>query len=88
MSGPTLRERLKPAELVGMAAIVAVVIGVVVEVVTRGELEFAAVFAIVAFIVSLLALAMLALVSTSGPQDRGADGPVLLKPKPPRRSRR
>lgn len=88
MTAPSLRERLKPAELVGMAAVVGVVIGVVVVVVTRGELEFAAVFAIVAFIVSLLALAMLALLSTSGPQDRGSDGPVLLKPKPPRRSRR
>ena len=88
MSGPTLRERLKPAELVGMAAVVGIVIGVVVVVVTRGELEFAAIFAIVAFILSLLALAMLALLATTGPEDRGADGPVLLKPKPPRKPRR
>ena len=87
MTAPTLRERLKPAELVGLAAVVGVVIGVVVVVVTRGGWEFAAVFAIVAFILSLLGLAMLALVSTSGPQDRGADGPVLLKPKPHRKPR-
>ncbi|MGN6743680.1 MAG: hypothetical protein ACTHJL_10340 [Amnibacterium sp.] len=81
------RQRLKPVELVVMAAIVAVFVGVVVLLSTR-EIELASIFLGVAFIATLLLLAMFALVE--GP-DRPADPsetPVLMQERPPRRKDR
>lgn len=83
----TRRERLKPVELVVMAAIVAVFIGVVVLVATR-ELALASIFLGVAFIVTLLLLAMFALVDGSDSAADPSEGPVLMRPDPERRPRR
>ena len=66
MATPTRSERFRPAELVGLALVVAVFAGAVVGFSTR-EFKLAAIFAGVAFIVALLALAMLALVAGSNP---------------------
>lgn len=60
MSSPSRKDRLKPLEYIVMAAIVAVFIGLVVLLSTR-EPVLALVFFGVAFIVSLVVLAMLAL---------------------------
>lgn len=60
MTRPTLRERLKPVELVGFAAVLAVFAGVVTLVGTR-QIELSVILAGIAFIVALLVLAMLAL---------------------------
>jgi hypothetical protein len=60
VTAPTRKERLRPLELLVMAAVVAVFIGLVVWGSTR-ELGLGAVFCGVAFIVSVLTLAMLAL---------------------------
>jgi hypothetical protein len=60
VSTPTRQDRLRPLELVGMAAIVAVFIGLVVLGSTR-QLILALVFLGVAFIVSLVVIAMLSL---------------------------
>lgn len=60
MTGPSLRERTRPLELVGLSAVLAVFTGVVVLMSTR-DLVVALVFAGVAFIVGLVVLAMLAL---------------------------
>lgn len=57
---PTRRERLRPVEFLVMAAIIAVFVGLVVFGSTR-QLELALVFFGVAFIVSLVVIAMLAL---------------------------
>lgn len=78
MSRPSRRERFRPAELVGLSAVAAVFVGVVVLLATR-QLELTLIFAGVAFILALLGFAMLAL-AESPPKDP-ADGPVLL-PKP------
>jgi hypothetical protein len=83
---PTRRQRLRPVELVVMAALVAGFIGVVVLITTR-DLPLASIFAGVAFIVALLVLAMLALVETSDPTDPG-EGPVLMRERPAKRKRR
>ncbi len=76
---PTRRQRLKPLELVAMAAVTAVFVGGVVLLATR-ELELAAIFCGVAFILSLLLLAMFALVET-GDDAEPSDEPVLMRPK-------
>lgn len=60
MTRPTLRERLKPVELVGFAAVLGVFAGVVTLIATR-EPQPAVILAGIAFIVALLVLAMLAL---------------------------
>jgi cyanate permease len=84
---PTRRQRLRPLELVVMAALVAGFVGVVVLVTTR-DLSLASIFAGVAFIAALLLLAMLALVETSDPTDP-SEGPVLMRERErKRRSRR
>ena len=59
-SAPTRREKLRPLEFLVMAAIIAVFVGLVVFGSTR-QLELALVFFGVAFIVSLVVIAMLAL---------------------------
>lgn len=60
MSAPSRRDRTRPVELLGLSAIFAVFVGLVVLISTR-ELELALIFAGIAFIVSLVVLAMLAL---------------------------
>lgn len=57
---PSRRDRLRPFEYVVISAVIAVFIGLVVLLSTR-ELTLALVFAGIAFIVSLVVIAMLAL---------------------------
>jgi hypothetical protein len=80
---PSLRDRLKPAELVGLSAVVAAFVGLVTLIATRIP-ELALIFTGIAFILALLLLAMLALVASEPPKEQ--DGPVLL-PKPKDRPR-
>ena len=75
MSRPPLRQRLKPLELVGMAAGLGVFTGAIAVAGTR-EWQLAAIFAGIAFIVALLVLAMLAL-AAGGPEDEADERPVL-----------
>jgi energy-converting hydrogenase Eha subunit C len=77
VTSPTRRQRLRPIELVVMAALVGGFVGVVVLVTTR-DVSLASIFAGVAFIAALLLLAMLALIETSDPTDP-SDGPVLMR---------
>jgi hypothetical protein len=86
MTGPSWRERLKPLELVGLAAILGVFAGGIGLVGSR-SLELALIFAGVAFIVGLLVLAMLALAAGDS-HGTDQDGPVLDRQRPPRRPRR
>ena len=88
MSGPTRRERFRPFELVGIAAVLGAVAGATVLVGTR-DLRLAVIGAGIAFIVGLLVLAMTAL--AAGTPHDPADGPVLDRERPrrerPRRRR-
>jgi membrane protein implicated in regulation of membrane protease activity len=70
---PTRRDRTRPAELIGLSAIIAVAIGVITFFGTRTFL-LAAEFAGVAFIVSLVVFAML-LVAISPRRGGDDDGP-------------
>lgn len=83
MTRPSWRERLKPLELVGMAAVLGVFAGVIALVGTR-SVELSAILAGIAFIAALLVLAMLAL-AAGDPRDGTDDRPVLEREKPPRR---
>jgi hypothetical protein len=58
--GPTRRDRTRPAELIGLSAVIGVVIGIIVFFSTR-NLLIGAEFAGGAFIVSLVVFAMLLL---------------------------
>ena len=60
MAAPSRRDRTRPVELIGLSAIFGVFVGLVVLMSTR-ELVLALIFAGIAFIVSLVGLAMLAL---------------------------
>lgn len=60
MAGPSRRDRTRPAELLGISVVLAVFAGLVVLMSTR-DLALSAIFFGVAFIVSLVVLAMLAL---------------------------
>ena len=75
MSGPTWRERLKPVELVGFAAVLGVFTGVVTVLATR-DVQDAVILAGIAFIVALLVLAMLAL-AAGAPADPDDERSVL-----------
>ncbi len=68
MTTPSRRDRLRPAELLGISAIVAVFVAVVVLISTR-EPNLAVIFLGVAFIVVVVVLAMLQLASTSDQDD-------------------
>ena len=72
---PSRRDRFRPAELVGLAFVVGLFAGLVV-LLTARDLVLAVIFLGVAFIVSLLLLAMLALVSgeTTPPPGEHRDG--------------
>ena len=83
----TRRERLKPVELVVMAAIVAVFIGLVVLATTK-DVPLASIFLGVSFIVTLLLLAMFALVEDSDSTPDASEQPVLMQPRPERKRRR
>lgn len=58
---PTWRERLRPAELLGISGVLAGFAFLVVALVTRGDWLLAVVVGGVAFVVALVVLAMLAL---------------------------
>lgn len=60
MSEPSFRDRMRPAELLGIAGVLGIFAGLVVLMSTR-DIVLALVFLGVAFIVSLIVLAMLAL---------------------------
>lgn len=68
MNAPSRRDRLRPAELLVISAIVAVFIGLVVLFSTR-EFVLALVFLGIAFIVVVVVLAMLQLASSSDQDD-------------------
>lgn len=81
---PTLRERTRPVELLGIAGVLAIFTALISFMATR-DLVLSLIFAGLAFIVSLVVLAMLALsVSPDGeeraeielPRDDGPDGPA------------
>lgn len=86
MSRPPLRDRLKPLELVGLAAVLGVFAGGITLIGTR-EIDDALILAGIAFIVALLVLAMLSLAAgdSSGADQ---DVPVLDRVKPPKERRR
>lgn len=86
MTGPSWRERLKPLELVAMAAVLGVFAGGIALVGSR-SIEVAGILAGIAFIAALLVLAMLALAS-GDVQDGEQHGPVLDRQKPERRRKR
>jgi hypothetical protein len=73
MTDPTRRDRMRPAELIGLAAALAGVTGVISFFGTR-DLLIAAEFAGVAFIVSLVVFAML-LLSITPKRDDDEPGP-------------
>lgn len=60
MAAPSRRDRTRPVELIGLSGIFAVFVGLVVLMSTR-EPVLALIFAGIAFIVSLVGLAMLSL---------------------------
>lgn len=77
MATPSLRERFRPAELVGLSAGFALFLGLVVAMSTQ-DWVLAGIGFGVAFIVSLVVLAMLALTASSDDNQKdGSDGPVL-----------
>jgi uncharacterized membrane protein YjfL (UPF0719 family) len=69
MTTPTRRERFRPAELLGLSAVVAVFVGFVVGLSSR-EYTVAVIFGVIAFIVSLLVFAMLALTTAPTGEER------------------
>ena len=60
MTQPSWRDRVRPAEFLGLSAVFAVFVGVVVLMTTR-ELDLALIFHFIGFIVALVVIAMLAL---------------------------
>jgi hypothetical protein len=60
MAAPSRRDRTRPVELIGLSAVLAIFVGLVVLMSTR-ELVLALVFLGIAFIVALVGLAMLSL---------------------------
>jgi type IV secretory pathway VirB3-like protein len=68
MTNPSRRDRMRPVELLGISAIIAVFTGLVVLLSTR-EVMLAVIFLGIAFIVVVVVLAMLQLASTSDQDD-------------------
>jgi uncharacterized membrane protein len=68
MTTPSRRDRLRPVELLGISAVIAVVTGLVVLMSTR-EFMLSVIFFGVGFIVVVVVLAMLQLASTSDQDD-------------------
>ncbi|MHB1235557.1 MAG: hypothetical protein ACYCZK_07775 [Microbacteriaceae bacterium] len=69
MVTPSWRDRLKPAELLVIAGVIALFVGLVVFGTTR-EPVLGLVFLGIAFVVSLVVLAMLALAVKPGPDEQ------------------
>lgn len=69
---PTRRERLRPLELLGFAAVLAVFAYGVVGVTTRTWLGLAAIVGVLAFIVSLVMLALVGLATKPNAEDIAA----------------
>ncbi len=67
---PSRRDRTRPAELLGLSAALAVVLGVVVLATTR-DLLLAFEFSVGGFIVALVVFAMLLLAATPNPEGHG-----------------
>lgn len=88
MSGPSLRDRMKPLELVGIAAVLGVFAGVIALIGSQ-SLDLALILAGIAFIVALLVLAMLSL-AAGDPPEADQDVPVLQRERPlkPKRQRK
>jgi Na+/melibiose symporter-like transporter len=68
MTTPSRRDRMRPVELLGISAIIAVFTGLVVLLSTR-EVMLALIFLGIAFIVVVVVLAMLQLAATSDQDD-------------------
>lgn len=66
---PTTRERLKPLELVGFSAVVAIFAAAVVAMATKDFAFLVPVVAIAAFIVTLMVVALLGLSTKQNPED-------------------
>lgn len=66
---PSKRDRLKPVELVGFSALLAIFAGVVVGAATRDFVMLVPVTAISVFIVTLMVLALLGLSMKPNPED-------------------
>lgn len=69
MTDPTRKDRLRPVELLVLSGIVAIFVGVVVFASTR-QLALGGIFLGIAFILSLITLAMLALSTTPDDAER------------------
>lgn len=69
MAKPSRRDSTRPVELIGLAAVLGVFAGVVVLISTR-EFPLALIFAGIAFIVSLVGLAMLSLAAEPTSEER------------------
>lgn len=78
MANPSWRERLRPLELIGLAAAFGVFTGLVIALSTQDWILAGIGFG-AAFIVGVVVLAMLALAASSGEDDTkdGSNGPVL-----------
>ncbi|ROS57950.1 hypothetical protein EDF38_2680 [Frigoribacterium sp. PhB160] len=78
MTDPSWRDRVRPAEFLGLSAVFAVFVGVVVLMTTR-ELDLALIFLCIGFIVALVVIAMLALAAKPNDDERHeideSDGP-------------
>jgi hypothetical protein len=69
MTEPTRHERIRPAELLGLAAVFGVFTGLIVLLATR-EVNVALIFLCIAFIVGVVVLAMLALAAKPSDVER------------------
>lgn len=69
MTEPTRRERIRPAELLGMSGVFGVFTGLVVLLSTR-QPELSIVFLLIAFIVAVVVLAMLTLAAKPNEMER------------------
>ena len=69
MTSPSWRDRVRPAEFLGLSAVFALFVGLVVLMTTR-ELELALIFLCIGFIVALVVIAMLALAAKPNEDER------------------
>ena len=78
MTPPSRRDRVRPAELLGLSGVFGLFTGLVVLVTTR-DLELGLIFLCIAFIVALVVIAMLSLASKPNDDERheldGSDRP-------------
>jgi hypothetical protein len=69
MTTPSRHERIRPAELLGLAAVFSVFTGLIVMLATR-EIRTALIFLLIAFIASVVVLAMLTLAAKPNAEER------------------